>query len=61
MGSDSIRTKTNAELNELIKECEEKYQKLLKVANKLADEMDNLSMLYNEANDEIKIRQVVKP
>lgn len=58
MGSNSIKDKTNDELLAFVKECEEKYQKLLKVANKLADEMDSLSAQYNEANNEIKKRNV---
>lgn len=58
MGSNSIKDKTNDELLAFVKECEEKYQKLLKVANKLADEMDSLSAQYNEANNEIKKRNI---
>ena len=57
MGSDSIKNKTNAELTAFMKECDEKYKKLLKLANKLADEMDSLSEQYDAANDEMKRRQ----
>lgn len=57
MGNNTIENKTNAELKEFVEECESKYQKLLKVANKLAEEMTNLSMQYNEAKDEIIRRQ----
>lgn len=57
MGSNTIENKTNAELNAFIKECEGKYQKLLKLANKLAEEMDNLSMQYKQAREEMSKRQ----
>ena len=54
MGSNTIiKNKTNAELGKFISECEEKYKKLLKVANKLADEMDSLSEQYKEAKKEL--------
>lgn len=52
-----MKNKTNAELTAFMKECDEKYKKLLKLANKLADEMDSLSEQYNAANDEMKRRQ----
>lgn len=57
MGSDTISKMTNAELGAFISECEEKYKKLLKVARKLADEMDTLSGQYKEAKKELTERQ----
>ena len=60
MGSDTIKNKTNSELKEFINECEEKYKKLIKLANKLADEMDSLSSKYNEANEEMNKRKISK-
>ena len=58
MGSNSIKDKTNAEILAFVGECEEKYKKLLKLAKKLADEMDSLSEQYKEANNEIKKRGI---
>lgn len=55
-----IRNKTNAELSSFIVECEAKYKKLLKVANKLATEMDSLSSEYKEARAELAKRQEKK-
>lgn len=52
-----IENKTNEELGAFISECEEKYRKLLKVANKLASEMDSLSDEYKRAKAEIAKRQ----
>lgn len=60
MGSDTIKNKTNSELKEFINECEEKYKKLIKLSNKLADEMDSLSSKYNEANEEMNKRKISK-
>ena len=59
MGSNTITNKTNSELSDFIAECEEKYKKLLKVAKKLADEMDNLSEQYKEAKNELMKRKTV--
>ena len=47
---------TNNQLSELINELEVKYQKLLKVANKLANEMDSLHDQYVEAMEELNNR-----
>jgi hypothetical protein len=44
-----VENLTNQELANLIKDLEEKYGKLLKVANKLAVEMDSLHEQYVEA------------
>ena len=57
MGNNTIKNKTNAELGAFISECEEKYKKLIKVANKLAEEMDSLSGQYQEAKAELTKRQ----
>lgn len=54
---EGIKNMTNKELGEFITELEGKYQKLLKVANKLASEMDSLSEQYKEANEELRTRQ----
>jgi hypothetical protein len=48
-----MKDKTTEELKDILANCEEKYQKLLKVANKLAEEMDCLSEQYNSAREEL--------
>ena len=60
MGSNTITNMTNTELNVFVAECEEKYRKLLKLANKLASEMDNLSAQYKEAKAELMNRQTTE-
>lgn len=54
---ENINNKTNQEIEDFIAELETKYQKLLKVANKLADEMDSLSTQYKEAKKELDNRR----
>ena len=49
---------TNKELDEKITELEEKYQKLLKLASKLASEMDSLHEQYVEAKNELDKRKI---
>ncbi len=60
MGSNTVKNMTNAELSAFVAECEEKYKKLLKVANKLASEMDSLSEQYKEAKAEIMNRKTIE-
>ena len=48
---------SNKELNDLISELEVKYQKLLKLAKKLASEMDSIHSQYVEINKELNKRK----
>ena len=48
---------TEKELNDLIAELENKYQKLLKLAKKLAEEMDGLHDKYIEVQKELNDRK----
>ena len=56
----SVTNMTNQELKNLIGELEGKYQKLLKVANKLANEMDSLHVQYMAASEELNKRRTKK-
>jgi len=48
------------ELSDFIKELETKYQKLLKLAKKLGQEMDELHEQYIEAQKELNKRKGIK-
>lgn len=55
-----INNMTNEELVNLISDMESKYGKLLKVAKKLADEMDSLHSQYTSAKSELAKRKNIE-
>ena len=57
---EDIQNMTNIELETFIHELEDKYKKLLKVANKLATEMDSLHEQYIAASEELNKRKINK-
>lgn len=48
---------TEKELNDMLAELENKYQKLLKLAKKMGEEMDTLHDKYVEIQKELKNRK----
>jgi len=53
-----IEKLTNKELKDLTQELEDKYQKILKLAKKVASELDSIHTQYVEVQKELNKRKI---